>query len=53
MTLPPLLLEIAMLTDVDWLSNSLCLIELEVDVLVDSLKLSDVDRDKLSDSLGV
>ena len=53
MTLPPLLLEIATLTDVDSLANWLRLIESETDVLVDALKLSDVDRDKLADSLGV
>ena len=52
MTLPPLLLEIATLTDVDSLANSLRLIESETDALVDALKLSDVDRDKLADSLG-
>jgi hypothetical protein len=48
-TLPPWLLEIAMLTDVDSLANSLCLIEFDTDTLVDALALSDADKDELAD----
>ena len=47
------MLEIAWLTEVDWLRNSLWLVEADNDALVDSLWLSDVDADRLADSLGV
>jgi len=52
-TLPPPLLEIAVLTELDWLINWLWLIESEIDALVDWLRLSDVEADRLAESLGV